>query len=317
MQGLGFRAALVRCNVRGESGPLVTKARHRLQRGVAIMARRGFSKWMLRLSGVLGAAIVVFFCSVFAISEWKMRRAYDAPLVPLAWQGVPDPARGLHMAKVAGCWAGCHGTRGEGGEEAIDGIHRRTAPTLSDVLPQYTDEELVRLIRYGVKRDGHSAIGMISYTFWPLGDEDLAHIIAHLRAQPDSPPVPREATMEFTGRLALVTGEWGVSATQVDRTIPRWGNLPRTTAFERGRYLASITCAECHGLDFRGNPVEGGPSLAVVAAYPPELFRHLIQTGKPLDGRDIPAMSWMPDVDFSDEEISDLYRFLRQYHGLP
>ena len=49
--------------------------------------------------------------------------------------------------------------------------------------------------------------------------------------------------------------------------MPRWGELPRRTAFERGRYLASIVCAECHGLDFHGNALEGGPSLAVLAAW--------------------------------------------------
>jgi hypothetical protein len=28
-------------------------------------------------------------------------------------------------------------------------------------------------------------------------------------------------------------------------------------------------------------------------------------------------MSWMPDVDFSEREIADLYAFLREHHGLP
>ena len=67
------------------------------------------------------------------------------------------------------------------------------------------------------------------------------------------------------GRLALATGEWKVAAEQVDRSMPRWGELPMQTPFERGRYLASIVCSECHGSDYRGDPLEGGPSLAVVA----------------------------------------------------
>jgi cytochrome c553 len=254
--------------------------------------------------------------SVYGISEWKMRRTHDATLLPLRAQSAADPVAGEHMAKVVGCWAGCHGTTGEGGADDIDGIHRNTAPTLSQVVPLYSDEELARLIRYGVKRDGRSAVGMYAGVLWPLGDQDLINIFAHLRRQPARPPVPRRHELTFRGRLALVTGEWKVSADQVDRSAPRWGELPLDDAFARGRYLASIVCSECHGADFNGSELEGAPSLVILAAYSLEQFRHLIRTGKPIDGRDIPKMSWLPDVDFTEQEIEDLYVFLRRHHGL-
>ncbi len=157
---------------------------------------------------------------------------------------------------------------------------------------------------------------MSSHVFWPLGDQDLANIFAHLRAQPARAPVPRRRQLTLRGRVLLITGDWRVSAEQVDRSIPRWGELPQTTSFDRGRYLASIVCSECHGLDFRGNALEGGPSLAVLAIYAPDEFRHLLRTGKPIGGREIPKTSWMPEVDFTDQEIDDLYTFLRAYHGL-
>ncbi|MGH8482232.1 MAG: cytochrome c4 [Nevskiaceae bacterium] len=266
---------------------------------------------VVRLLGASGVVAVLFLGSVYAVSEWKMRRTYEAPLVPLRAASPADPVAGMHMAKVVGCWAGCHGREGEGGFERIAGIHKSAAPTLSQVLPQYRDEELVRLIRYGVKRDGKSAIGMISYASWPLGDQDLVNIIAHLRAQPVLPSVPRSHEFTLRGRWAMVTGDWGVDAELVDRSLPRWGELPRNTSFERGRYLASIVCTACHGLDFRGSVLEGSPPLAIVARYSPEQFRHLLRTGEPIDGRDLPAMSWMRNVDFTDQEIADLYVFLR------
>jgi len=100
-----------------------------------------------------------------------MRRTYDAPLVPLRAAAPADSVAGRHMAKLVGCWAGCHGKEGEGGFERIKGIHKSVGPTLSQVLPQYSDEELVRLIRFGVKRDGRSTVGMICYAMWPLGDQ--------------------------------------------------------------------------------------------------------------------------------------------------
>lgn len=220
------------------------------------------------------------------------------------------------MARVVGCWAGCHGDVGQGGFDHIEGIHSNTAPTLSQVVPLYTDEELARLVRYGVKRDGRSAIGMYAGVLWPLGDQDLVNIIAHLRRQPTLPAVPRRHELTLRGRLALVTGNWKLSADQVNRSAPRWGELPLDDSFARGRYLASIVCSECHGADFHGGPLEGGPSLAILAIYGLDQFRHLLRTGKPIDGRDMPKMSWMPDVGFTDPEISDLYHFLREYHGL-
>lgn len=269
-----------------------------------------------RTLAVLAGVTVLALGAVYGISEWKMRRMHDAPLLPLRAQSAADPVAGNHMAKVVGCWAGCHGHEGEGGADQVEGIHRNTAPTLSQVVPQYTDEELARLIRFGVKQEGRSAIGMNAGTLWPLGDQDLVNIFAHLRRQPMLPPVPRRHELTFRGRVALVTGEWKVSADQVDRSAPRWGEMPRTNAFERGRYLASIVCAECHGTDFNGSPLEGGPSLTILAIYGPGQFRHLLHTGRPIDGRDMPKMNWVPDVGFTDAEISDLYHFLREYHGL-
>jgi cytochrome c553 len=168
-----------------------------------------------------GAAALVAVVAVLAIgvvyggSEWQQRRAWDAPLEPVRAPAAADPVAGEHMARVVGCWAGCHGMRGQGGVAEVPGIDRTTAPTLTAVLPAYRDADLVRLIRYGVKRDGRSAVGMSSHAFWPLGDQDLADIIAHLRRQPPSSPVPREHSLTLRGRLAMLTGEWGVSAARV------------------------------------------------------------------------------------------------------
>lgn len=272
---------------------------------------------LVRVVGGLAAVMVLAVACVYAASEWMLRRTYDAPLEPApAAVTAVDLEEGRRLAIIVGCWAGCHGMVGEGDTLEAPGIFRATAPTLSEVLPRYSDAELVRLVRYGVKRDGRTALGMPSGTFYPLSDSDLARVIAHLRRQPPSPPVPQMRRVTVLGRVALVTGRWETSVGEVDRTRPRWGELPRTTAFERGRYLASITCTECHGLDLRGEAFEGSPSLAVVAAYDPERFRHLMRTGEPISGRDLGIMSWTARnafAYFTDEEIADLYNYLRAY----
>jgi mono/diheme cytochrome c family protein len=277
------------------------------------------------LVALVGLIAMVGAIVLFGIAEWKLRRAHDVPLTPLkAGLASPNLAEGERLAKIVGCWAGCHGATGQGGSIDMDGYYSVTAPNLSSILPLYSDAELVRLIRFGVKRDGSSALGMISYTFYPLGDEDLANIIAHLRRQAPQPGVPRHRTITMAARIRLALGKWQVAADQVDSTRPRWGELPRTTGFERGRYLASITCSECHGVDFRGsvledNTYDGGPSLAVIALYGRDEFRHLMRTGKPIGGRDLGEMGWVARngfTNFTDQEIDDVRTFLREHHGL-
>jgi cytochrome c553 len=267
---------------------------------------------------VVGVLLVAIgFAAVYGIAEWKMRRHYDAPLVPLQASSPPDLAEGERMARIVGCWDGCHGRTGQGGHEEVRGIVRHTAPTLSQVLPQYSDEELVRLIRYGVKRNGQSAVGMTSFSFWTLSDQDITNIVAHLRRQPSMTPVERNLDLTWRGRWALATGSWKVSAEQVDRSRPRWGDQPQTTPFERGRYLASLTCSACHGLDYRGDPNEGAPSLAILASYTLEQFTHLMRTGEPLGNRKLDEnMTWVADAPFTDQEIAGLYEFLRTHHGI-
>lgn len=255
--------------------------------------------------------------TIYVGSEWKLRRQYEAPLEPLRATSAPDLAEGERMARIVGCWNGCHGPTGQGGHVELDGIFRHTAPTLTQVVPLYSDEELARLIRYGLKRDGRSAVGMTSYTLWALGDQDLVNIIAHLRRQRPQPPMERTLELSWRVRLALVTGIWKVSVEQVDRSRPRWGNLPQTTPIERGRYLASVTCSECHGLDYGGDALERAPSLAAVTMYSLEQFMHLMRTAQPVDGRKLDeAMDWVADAPFTEEEIAALYQFLRSHHQI-
>ena len=278
------------------------------------------------LVALAGLTAVAGAIAVVGIAEWKLRRTHDVPLLPAGTgSGAPDLAEGERLARIVGCWSGCHGRTGQGGSIDMDGYYSVTAPNLSAIVPRYSDSELVRLIRFGVKRDGSSALGMISYTFYPLGDEDLANIIAHLRRQPPSPDVAAHKAITLSGRIKLALGKWQLAADQVDSTRPRWGELARATAFERGRYLASITCAECHGVDFRGsefedNTFDGGPSLALVAMYARDDFRQLMRTGKGIGGRDLGEMSWVARngfIHFRDQEIDDIRSFLREHHGLP
>jgi cytochrome c553 len=278
------------------------------------MPRPTLATAVRRAAVVLLAAGALAAASLYAASEWRLRRRHDVPLARFAAPPGADSVEGRRLAILVGCLEGCHGREGEGGTMKVPGIVRATAPTLSAVLPQYGDAELVRLVRFGVKRDGTTALGMPSATFYPLGDADLRLLIGYLRQRPAVPPKPRTRDLELRGRVAIALGRWHTSADAVDPSRPRWGELPRRTPVERGRYLASIVCTECHGLDLRGDAYEGSPALGVVRAYRLDQFRHLLRTGEPISGRDLGLMSRTARrafVHFTDDEVRDLYEYLR------
>ena len=265
-------------------------------------------KRLLLVFGVVAGGIVAF---VYAASEYKMQRTYDVALIEPVNDIDPDIAAGERMAKIVGCWAGCHGVRGEGGTEEVAGLWRISAPALGAVVPQYSDAELMRLVLRGIKRDGRSAIAMTSYSFWALGDEDLANIIYFLRKQPPAETQEPVRQISFASRLKLLRGQWFLSADWVDTTMPRWGNMPRETSYERGRYLAAIVCAECHGADYLGDPFQGGPPLSVLTIYDEAEFSTLMKTAVSQAGVPVESMSWLPDIEFSDGDVRDLYNFFR------
>ena len=276
-------------------------------------------RFAVRLAIALAAVIGLAAAGTFAVSEWMLRRRHDVGLPPVPSTPAGFPAdEGRRRAVLIGCLKGCHGPEGEGGDEEARGIFYATAPTLPSVLPAYSDAELIRLVRFGVKRDGTTALGMPTETFYPISDEDLMLVIGHLRTRPLLPAVPRRRRVFPLGRLALALGKWKLSADQVDPSRPRWGELPRRTSFERGRYLASVVCSECHGIDLKGMAYFPSPSLAIVNGYYPAQFERLLRTGEHLSGRTDGLMSRLSRAafrEFTDQEIADLYTFLTGTFG--
>ena len=82
-------------------------------------------KWVRivnRAAVVLLVVSGIFVAGVYGASEWKMARTYDITLQDLLSCMDYDAGQAERMARIVGCWAGCHGTRGEGGVEEIQGI---------------------------------------------------------------------------------------------------------------------------------------------------------------------------------------------------
>jgi cytochrome c553 len=187
------------------------------------------------------------------------------------------------------------------------------APNITTILPDYTDAELERLIRRGVKRDGRSVFVMPSRFLHQLDDARLTSIIAHIRS------LPRQENrfkggVKFgpMGRVFLAIGEFQPSAAEVDPDSPRkYLDLMDETGL--GQFWATTVCSECHGEDLRGE--EGfTPSLEVVAtAYTRTDFELLLRTGLAIGGRKAGLMSEIARDNLrhlTAREVAGLYDYL-------
>ena len=269
-------------------------------------------KKILKWTAVGLVATVVFaVVAVYAASELRRNRQYDTPLTHFTASTALAPAEAERRARSFMCF-GCHREAGNVIFEA-PGVGKLVAPNLTRLAPTYSDAELERLLRHGVKKDGSGAIAMPAATFANLADEDVSAIIAWLRSRDQLPDAQPSATdWGPLGRLALALEQVPYEA----------DHLPAVTSAayrpkEIGRYLYSTTCSHCHDLDAE-REVEGitTPALRMIApAYSPETFRRLLRTGKALGERELKLMSSIARDDlsyFSDEEIEQIYRFLTE-----
>jgi mono/diheme cytochrome c family protein len=261
--------------------------------------------WVKRAVLAIVTLVVLVAVGVYAGSEGVRRRTYDVPLG--ATSATPaDPeaiAQGERTAKILGCYGGCHGSRLEGRLFFSEpGVADLVAPNLTEVAASYSDAELERAIRHGIRRDGTGLFVMPSSAFYHLADEDLRNLLAFLR---HLPPMPGCAGKPMPAII--------------DHAAPRVPRGDANDPMARGRYLARIACAECHGDTLQGGFDGRAPTLAIAAAYSDEAFRHLLRTGEPLVERDLYVMDDAARgrfTHFTDEEIAALHTYLRSIPAL-
>jgi mono/diheme cytochrome c family protein len=276
--------------------------------------------WVRRAVVVTAALAVLVATVVYAGSELVRRRTYDVPLPPLASHpgDAAAVARGARMARILGCYGGCHGKGVEGAlffSEPL--VADLVAPNLTRVAATYSDADLARAIRHGVRQDGTGLFVMPSASFYHLSDDDFGDLLAFLRQQPRVAGYDGTTVIGPLGRVGLVSGKFKPTPALMDHDQPRDGGATAADPVARGRYLARVACTECHGQALRGGLDGRAPSLAIVAAYDLPTFTHLLRTGEALGRRQLPLMGGTARqrfANFTDAEIAALHAYL---HGLP
>jgi mono/diheme cytochrome c family protein len=269
-------------------------------------------KRILKWTGLTIVSLVaVLLLCIYGVSEYRLRQTFDVPSVSIA---VPADSAGLerghHIFQTRGC-EGCHG-EGLKGKVFFDEpmLARLVAPNVVRAIRGYSNPELARLLRHGVRPDGRGVAVMPSSMFYHLDDADLGALIAYLRTLPDKGTDSLPATsMRLLARVGLATGKYNLEPINIARGATRVSNGP--DAASRGEYLARSACSECHGQRLEG--AEDTPALSVVAAYSQAEFTRLMREGVPRDGRKLGLMGETARNRFahlSDDEVAALYAFL-------
>jgi hypothetical protein len=221
-----------------------------------------FALLVVGVAGFAGFEVMRFDAS--------MKKVYSIP-VPNITRST-DPAvieRGNHLAhSVAACATrDCHGADLGGGQTIdIGPLGRMTGPNLTLVAMGYSDGELARLVRHGVKADGRSvrfmAVGEINW----ISDADLTAIISWIRTMP---VVQRASGPMQIGLLGKILDRRDVVPLDVARRVAERGPHdlapPPSPTAAYGGYIARA-CIGCHGEHYSGGRIPGAPSSLPIPA---------------------------------------------------
>lgn len=224
-------------------------------------------KVLLALVSVVGLAAVglggYVYLQVSAFNK-SVAKVYDIP-VPQVQASTEATVieRGAHLARsVAGCAiADCHGSDLAGGKAiSLGPVGTIGAPNITSagMGAVYSDGELMRLIEHGVKRDGRTALFMVSHEINWLPQDDILAIVAYMRSVQ---PVSKVGATPQAGLLGKVLDRRNQFAWDIARRINH-DDLdkapPPSPTAEYGRHIAK-SCMGCHGETFGGGPIPGAP----------------------------------------------------------
>ena len=289
-------------------------------------------KKALKVLGFVVAGLVVIaggvLVYVLVAFNGMWTRTFEVPRHEItATTGEASLVEGQRLLKARACTE-CHaadlGGRYFLEEPALGRFYARNLTSgRGGNLANFSDLDLERAIRHGVKKDNTALIFMPAEEFWHMSDADLGKIIQALRALP---PVDREAQPnEFTTlvKALAVFGVFPLSpAALVDQPKPHEAPAAEAVSVDYGKYIA-VSCTGCHGATFAGGPIPGAPPTMPVppnltpapdglGRYDEAQFITMIREGKRPDGTMINEfMPWKVYANMTDTELKALYTYFK------
>jgi hypothetical protein len=271
-------------------------------------------RWLKRIGLALvivialaGSAAGLYAYQSVSAYDASLSKVYQVALVP--FERSTDPAviaRGKHLAdSLAGCaLADCHGSSLGGGRLISAGpVGTFGAPNITPggVVASYTDAELARTIRHGIKKNGRGVQLMPIQDWNWLPKDDITAIVSYVRSVP---PVEGPGASMLVGVLGKVLDLRDEFILDVARRVDHAkldqvrAPAPAPTA-EYGQYVAKL-CTGCHGETFAGGPLPGAPpDMSVplnltphatgLAGWTYDEFVGVMETGVRKDGKTLDA----------------------------
>jgi len=205
---------------------------------------------------------------------------------------------------------------------------RNITPDVETGIGTWSDDEIARAIREGVRKDGSALFPIMPYPFFAtMDDEDVKSIVVYLRTLPAVKNVV--PTRQLPGPLEYIV-----------KTIPKPLTTPQpshaaSTPVERGKYLATIAdCHGCHtasvqgqplpGLDFGGGGSFDDPALKTkvfslnitqdpsgIAHYDDSLFIQTIRTGRVTSRLVNHIMPFEFFKNMTDDDLRDIFAYIK------
>jgi mono/diheme cytochrome c family protein len=295
------------------------------------------------------AIVLVAVLGIVGVAQARWDRTFDDAPVPTLVASTDSTVieRGRYLAYGPAYCAACHTANGmssrvdAGDELPLSGGHvwdvppgvlrsANLTPDSATGIGRYTDAQLVRAIRHGVRHDGRAMLPFMAYQ--NMSDDDVVAVISFLRSQaPVSNRVAdHDPTLLGKAVLAFLIKPKGPEGTPPARS-------PVGTSVERGRYLAESVsdCAGCHtqrsSMDgsFTGPRFAGGGSFSIeskpgysiitpnltpdsatgrIAHWTEDQFVARFRAGRLIKESPMP---WGPLRKMSDDDLRSIYRYLR------
>ena len=285
-------------------------------------------KWIgILVVGLLGL-IILLGAGAYTVSASRLNKTYE--VTADFTLNVPDDpesiAAGEKLAATYLC-GDCHGENLAGKlfvDDPTFGVVYSANLTAGEngIGAAYSDEEIARVIWYGVKPDGSPTVGMPAEFHQAIHISDMEKLIAYLRSLPpvdtDYPTSsygPMLRVMHATNQFPLIPAE------QVDASQPPLDPISLEDPLAYGEYLAAF-CAHCHMADFAGDTTMfSSPNItpAAIGTWTEAEFVRAITEGVRPDGTqlDPKEMPWESISRHTDEELKALWAYLQTVEPVP
>ncbi|HSO87922.1 MAG TPA: hypothetical protein VLQ91_15310 [Draconibacterium sp.] len=304
---------------------------------------------ILKWTGI-GILIVIVGFVIFVYA--RANRTYDAPYPEIA--ASPDSsliARGEYLVYGPAHCAYCHAPISEfkrlnagekvplsGGMDFVLPVGVVHAPNITPDqetgIGAFTDKEIARSLRHGVKRNGQALIDFMP--FYDLSDRDLTAVISYLRT---TAPVKNKRPAHEWNFMGKAVMALGLIKPMGDGIVPPAPEPDSTAAY--GKYLAEsvANCRGCHtnrdimtgayiGPDYAGQAnfevfdeqyriIKGkhlvtpnltpDPETGRIALWNQDVFTARFRAGAVIPGTPMP---WGPYSRMTNLELTALFKYL-------